>query len=230
MASRSVQPFFSGPPNIEGSIQSPGSANLHPHVTQASLGLVQNQNDISVGSAIFHSSPQCPFPLKCAFAWGDLDPNLTHGLLAHLSPNPKWHLDRFSFYCTAHGRESVYFTPGRPYTLKLPLHMGDLNSYLIYGSWTHPNPQPKRHLDRFRCFCTVHGRASLYFAMGRPLPSKLPIAMGNLDPLSNIRFLNPNGILIGSAVLQGSLTDRETMLYSVGNYGRICVSSTAMRP
>ena len=40
--------------------------------------------------------------------------------------NPEWHIDRFSHFCIAHGRESLYLTTGRlfPPPLKLPLPMG----------------------------------------------------------------------------------------------------------
>ena len=34
---------------------------------------------------------------------------------AHRSPHPKGHLDRFSHFCTTYGRESLYFTMGRPF-------------------------------------------------------------------------------------------------------------------
>jgi len=42
---------------------------------------------------------------------------------AHSSPNPKRHLHRFSRFCTAHGRASLYFTMDRPFPLKIaPSH------------------------------------------------------------------------------------------------------------
>jgi len=41
-------------------------------------------------------------PQNCPFPWGDLDPHLTHGSLAQLSPQPKRHLDRFSRLCRDH--------------------------------------------------------------------------------------------------------------------------------
>jgi len=34
---------------------------------------------------------------------------------AHLNARPKRHLDRFSRFCTDHGRVSLYFTTGRPF-------------------------------------------------------------------------------------------------------------------
>ena len=67
----------------------------------------------------------------------------------------------------------------------------------------HPSPNPKRHLDRSSRFCTAHGRASLYFTMGRSFPSKLPLPVGDLDPhltrfFEPIRANNRNDISIGS--------------------------------
>jgi len=59
--------------------------------------------------------------------------------------------------------------------------MGDLNPRLIHGSLGPHEFSAKRHVDRFSRFCTAHFRASLCFAMGRPLPSKLPVPMGDLD-------------------------------------------------
>ena len=43
----------------------------------------------------------------------------THASLGPPSPRPKRHLDRFSHFCTAHGRESLYFTVGHPFPLKI---------------------------------------------------------------------------------------------------------------
>ena len=47
--------------------------------------------------------------------------------LAHLILHPKWHLDWFSWFCTAHGRQSLYFTMGRPFPpSKLCLHIREI--------------------------------------------------------------------------------------------------------
>ena len=59
-----------------------------------------------------------PFPESCPFPWGDLDPHLTHGFLAHPSPQLKRHLDRFSRFCTDDRRVSLYFTLGRTFSLQ----------------------------------------------------------------------------------------------------------------
>jgi len=43
----------------------------------------------------------------------------------HLSSHPKWHLNWFSRFCTAHGRDSLDFATDRPFPLKIvPLHGG----------------------------------------------------------------------------------------------------------
>jgi len=36
-----------------------------------------------------------------------VQPNLTHASLAYPNPDPKWHLDRFSHFCTTHSRRSL---------------------------------------------------------------------------------------------------------------------------
>jgi len=81
------------------------------------------------------------------------------------------------------------------------------------------NPQPKWHLDLFSCFCTAHGRQSLYFTTGHPFSlSKLPLPMGNPNPPSNRRFLQPiwilksNGISISLAVFAQLMAERPYTL------------------
>jgi len=73
--------------------------------------------------------------------------------------------------------------------------------------WSHRNPNPKRHLEHFSHFCTAHGRASLYFTVGRtfPLPQNCPFPrrsgyLSNTWFLGPIRANNPNGISIDSVV------------------------------
>ena len=50
-------------------------------------------------------SERCP--QNCPFPWGDLAPHLTHG---SLSPNPKQHLDQFSYFSTANCCDRVAFS------------------------------------------------------------------------------------------------------------------------
>ena len=57
------------------------------------------------------------------------------------SPHRKRHLDRFSRFCTAHGREFPYFTVGRPFrSQNCPFASGDLDLHLIHGSLGQPEP------------------------------------------------------------------------------------------
>jgi len=76
--------------------------------------------------------------------------------------------------------------------------------------WAHPSPYPKRHHDRFSCFCTYHGRKSPRCTIGRLFPlQNCRFALDYLDP-SNTWFLSftrveiQNDISIGSVVLQRS--------------------------
>jgi len=48
--------------------------------------------------------------------------------------------------------------------------------------WASPSLYRKRHLDRCSRLCTAHCRMSLYFTMGAPFHSKLPLRMEDLDP------------------------------------------------
>jgi len=100
--------------------------------------------------------------------------------LAHLSPQPKREIDLFSRFCTAHGRESLCFAVGAPFPKNCPFPTG---SGFVMIPWAHPIPQSKRCLDWLSCFCIDdHSVPILY--NGTPLPpSKLPLPMGDLDPI-----------------------------------------------
>ena len=56
----------------------------------------------------------------------------------HPSPNPKRHLDRFSRFCTAHGRVTILHNRPPLFALKIVPSHGDLNSNLIHGSLGPP--------------------------------------------------------------------------------------------
>jgi len=97
--------------------------------------------------------------------------------LAHPSPYPKRHLDRFSRFCIAQA-ESIYFTMGRPFPpSKLPVFMADLDPRLTRASLGPSHQHSKRQLDRFSRLCTARDSEPLYFTvislihhMGRPFP------------------------------------------------------------
>jgi len=86
---------------------------------------------------------------------------LTYASLGSPESISKQHFDRFSRFCTAHGRD--------PYTLQLDVPLPPQNSPFTWGIWTRhlihgslsplqSSPQPKRHLDRFSRFCRAHDR------------------------------------------------------------------------
>ena len=116
--------------------------------------------------------------------WRHCVPHLIMHDCSHLSPHPKWHLDRFSRFCIAHGKESLYFTMGRHFPLKNCSFTWE-NLDPPSNTWFlgPPHSAFQMHLDRFSCFCTAHGREFLYFTMGHPFrPQKLPLHMRDLDP------------------------------------------------
>jgi len=77
----------------------------------------------------------------------------------HLTQHPKLHLNRFSHFCRAHGRESPYFTMGRSlFHLKISPWTRYLSPHLIHSFLSPPKSTPERHLDRFNCFCRAHDR------------------------------------------------------------------------
>jgi len=60
-------------------------------------------------------------------------------LCAHPSLQPKWQIDRFSRFCTAHGRKSLYFTMGYPFPQNSPLWLSEwvLNRGEVEGTVRH---------------------------------------------------------------------------------------------
>jgi len=161
--------------------------------------------------------------------WCQCAPHITHASTSTPSPNSKRYLN---WYSTQHSVPTLY-------SAALPLPAG--------GSWS---PSSRWFLGPIRAH-NPHGISigSAVFTQSVPilyngpslLPSKFPLPIGWSAPPSNTwfpgptRVLSPNGILIGSTVLQGSLvwqTDRPTdrPCYSVGNNRphRIYVHSTAM--
>jgi len=59
-----------------------------------------------------------------------------------------------------------------------------------------PNGRPSQLL--LSSCCTAHGRASLYFKMGRPFPSKLPLFLGPPEPSTQTAFRSNQPFLQGS--------------------------------
>ena len=102
---------------------------------------------------------------------------------ANPTQHPKWHLDQFSHFCTAHSSsESLYFTMGRPSPSKFPLCKGNLDPCLICASSAPPSAHPKWHLDGSPFLHTSRQTVPIFYN-GPPLPPwKLPFPMDDLDP------------------------------------------------
>ena len=140
---------------------SPGCANVSPcniYFIRSNqvYNTAQTTKTVS-GSAVLHSSRQsvvrhftaCPSPpLKIAPFHGGSEPCMNP------TQHPKRHLDRFSRFCTAHGRISQYFTTGRLFsTLKLPLPTGRSGSHLMHGSLGQPESSTQTASRSVQPFC-----------------------------------------------------------------------------
>jgi len=155
----------------------------------------------------------------------------------HPSPYSERHLDRFSRFCTAHSRRSLYFTMGHLSPSKLPLRMGDLDPHLIHASLQPPRSASRTAPQLVQPFLHSSRQKSPILYNGPPLfSSSLPLCMRS-EPPSNTWFLGPtrvhnsNSISICSAVFAGLTIVTEERPHSPSvTTGRIYVCSTAMRP
>ena len=172
----------SGPHLIHGSMEAWTHPNPQPkrHLDQFSHFCTARCRETSgiPGHVLSHKN--------CTFAWGNLEPHLIRGSTGR--PKSKFQMaSRLvqQFFCKAHGRELLYFTMNRPFPHYNCLSHGGLWTPIYHMvPWVHPNHQPKRHLDWFSRFCTVHRRVSLYFTMSRPFSAQnCPSPKGDLDPI-----------------------------------------------
>ena len=125
---------------------------------------VHNQNGKSIGAAVFaqlaaesawlYFTMGAPIHQDCPFPSGIRTPIYHMITWAHASPCPKWHLDRFSRFCTDDRRVSLYITTVRPSPpLKIaPSHEG-IRTHVTSASLGPPESSTKRYLDRFYRFC-----------------------------------------------------------------------------
>jgi len=120
--------------------------------------------------------------------------------LAHQSPHPKQQIVQFSHYCTAHGKNSLFFTMGAPFPKNCPYPCADLDPHLkrFIGLMRAHNPM---HLDQFSRFCTDDRRVPLYFTMGHPFPLKIAPSHGGIWTSSNTSVV----------VLKESLSSRTNL-------------------
>jgi len=96
---------------------------------------------------------------------------------AHPSPQSERQIDRFSRFCTARNRKSLYFTISNPFPQNCPFSWGILTpskSWLLGPVRAH-NPNG---ITIGSASCTGDRRVSLYFTMGAPFPKKLPLPTG----------------------------------------------------
>jgi len=99
-------------------------------------------------------------------------------------------------------------------------------------SWTHLTQHLKLHLGRFSRFCTAQCTAFIYtLQWAAPFFSKLPIRMGDLDPIycntwfpGRTQIHTPNSMSIGSAIFAGTDKPRYSVCY---NRPHLLVHSTA---
>ena len=127
---------------------------------------VLNPTGISIGSAVFvQLTAERHYTLqratlgasKLPLPMGDLQLHPIHDFLAHPSPQPKRHLDRFSHFCTAQRRVSLYFTMDRPFSAQnCPFPWGGSGPHLIRGCLGPPESSTQTASRSFALFCRTH--------------------------------------------------------------------------
>ena len=146
--------------------------------------------------------------------------NMTELVLpsAHRSPQPKWQIDQFSCFCTAYGRNSLYFTMGAPFPKIARSHRG-YGPHLTHDSLGPSEPITQKASQSIQPF--LHRRPqSVPTLYNGTSPLKIaPSHWGSGLPSNTwfpgpTRAHNPNSISNGSAVFAGltSETDQQTTL------------------
>jgi len=120
---------------------------------------------------------------------------------------------------------------------KLPLHMGDLDPSNTCFFGPTPLSIPNGISISSAIFAPFMAESPYILQRTTPSPLKIAPLHGASGPSSNIWFLgstevqNPNGILIGSAILQDSqLWQTDRLHHSIWNNRLLDVCSTAMQP
>jgi len=125
---------------------------------------------------------------------------------AHPSPQPKRHLDQFSYFCTAHGRMSPSMPEHVLSPKNCPFVWGDLDPHLIYGSYRPTRVKIPNDISIGSAVFAEFTAECPYTLQWAAAPHKnCPFSWGDLMVPWAHPSLNPNGISISSAVLQGSL-------------------------
>ena len=151
---------------------------------------------------------------------------------ANLSPKPKRQIDRFSRFCTHHGRKSLYFTMGAPIIHQnCPFPWEDLDPHLTHDSF---GPcEPKTQTTSISSAVYAHMTAECLYTLQcfARFPLKIAPSHGGSGPPCNTwflgptRVLNPNGSLIASGVFARltSVTDWQTHATRSVTIGRMYV-------
>jgi len=100
---------------------------------------------------------------------------------AHPSPQPKRQIVRFSHFCTAHCRKSLYFTMGDPLLQNCPFSWGTSGPNLAHDSLGHSEPTIQTASQSVQPFSHRWPQSVPILYNGRPFPPKLPIPMSDLE-------------------------------------------------
>jgi len=103
---------------------------------------------------------------------------------ANQSPQPKRQIDRFSHFCTAHGRKFLYFIMGEPFPQNCPFPWGIWSPISFMIPWACPRSQSKRHDDQFSHFSHRWPQSVPILHSGRPLPQN-SLSHGGAGPPFN---------------------------------------------
>ena len=135
------------------------------------------------GSIVFARCHQCALP------WGHIGATwrirLNLCFLWPTSPQLKQQIDRFSRFCTAHGRKSLYFATGAPFPQNCPFPWGSGPPirYLIYDSLGQSEPTTQTASRSVQPFLLRWPQCPYTSQWDAPSPpSKLPLPMGDMDP------------------------------------------------
>jgi len=103
---------------------------------------------------------------------------------AHRSPQPKLQIDRFSRFCTAHGRKCLYFTMRDPFPQNCPFSWGGVwDPYPFHDSLRQTEPTIQTASRSVQLLSHRWPQSVPILYNGTLLsPSKLPLPMGDLDP------------------------------------------------
>jgi len=171
------------PPQMNGSVVIARWRQCAPHLTHAFMGPVESKSQTASQSvqpflhcsswqtvATLYSKPPL-FPLKIAAYHDEIWTHIKYIVCwAHLSPQPKWHFDRFSRFCTAHRRVSLYFTTGCPFLPQNCPSRGGSGPHLIYDSFGQSEPTTQTTSRSVHSFFVQLTAECLYTLQSAALP------------------------------------------------------------